>query len=368
MSKVFMCWTLNSGTTYYRMMNFVKYARDKVSFGMSKWSPNIQGVADWEYHLDQEQVRKDLSVLLDNCDMVIAQKFHSVGGLAVMDTFKHQYPKKPFYTELDDNIFAVNPNSPAHDNYNPGSQLENIAIEQIQLSTGLIVSTDYLRRAYEGLNPNIWVIPNGIDFEIWDKLKSPKENKKIRIGWAGGGSHDDDLEFIYPAIERIIENHKNVEFVFMGGVPRSYLNNPKIKVIKKWLPIDEYPQALKDMGLDIALAPLRDNDFNRAKSNLRWLEYSAMKVPTIASNVEPFKCIEDGKTGLLVTEVDEWSDAIKSLIESESDRKKIGESAYQAVKKNYNVKNIAKEYAKNIKLMILGKARISKEAAIEALR
>ncbi|MBU0762801.1 MAG: glycosyltransferase, partial [Candidatus Altiarchaeota archaeon] len=114
-----------------------------------------------------------------------------------------------------------------------------------------------------------------------------------------------------------------------------------MKALRKWYPIDEYPQRVKDLNIDIALAPLRDSDFNRAKSNLRWLEYSALKIPTVASNVEPFRCIEDQKTGLLVTEPGEWENAISELIEDQSKRKMIGENAYHEVKKNFNVEKIA---------------------------
>lgn len=366
--KIFLCWTLNSGTSFYRMFNYVKYMEKEISFAFSKWSPKFQGIADWEYNMGDPNVQKDVGFLLDHCDMVIAQKFHWYGGLATLEACRKQYPKKPFYTELDDNVFAVNPESPACESYHVGSEGEKIVKEQIANSTGLIVSTDYLRRTLEEMNPNVWVIPNGIDFETWDSLKPKvKKSKKIRIGWAGGGAHVKDLEFIEPAVTAITKKYKNVEFVFLGGVPPCFKDKKKIKAYYTWHPINDYPQAIKDLNLDIALAPLRDNSFNRGKSNLRWLEYSALGVPTVASNVEPFKCIEDGKTGLLAVEPEEWIHCLERLIDDEGLRMEIGKNAYNEVKDKFNVEKIAKDYVKNIKYMLQGKGNISAEAKLMAI-
>lgn len=367
--KVFLCWTLNSGTTFYRMMNPARYMRKETSLAFSKWKPDFQGVAEWEFKIPGDKnVANDLHTLITECDITIAQKFHSIGGLALMDAFRHQFPKKPFYSEFDDHIFAVNPDSPASEQYSAGSEMESIALEQIKLSTGIITSTNYLRGVFEKLNPNVWVIPNGIDFNLWDSLVVPvKKTKKIRIGWAGGGSHINDLEFIEPVVTSLSKKYSNIEFVFLGGVPPCFKDRSKIQAYSKWYPINEYPQALRNLDLDIALAPLRDNEFNRGKSNLRWLEYSAMKVPTVASNVEPFKCIKDGEDGLLVTEKSEWETAISSLIEDEALRKKIGLNAYKRVKKDFNVEKIGAQYSENIRLMIAGKAYISPRAVIDIM-
>jgi glycosyltransferase involved in cell wall biosynthesis len=53
--------------------------------------------------------------------------------------------------------------------------------------------------------------------------------------------------------------------------------------------------------MDFALAPLVDTSFNLAKSDLKFLEYSAAKLPCMASDVGPYRgTIKHGETGLLV--------------------------------------------------------------------
>jgi len=369
--KIFICWTTNSGTSFYRLFNYIKYLNDDFDFGYSKWKPDFQGLPEWEFMINDPKhgalISKDIHFLLSECQMVIAQKFNSQGGMAVMDMCQDLFPKKNFYMEIDDHIFAVNPSAPAYQTYHPGSEQEEIAKEQLSRSTGLIVSTEYLKKVYSQFNANIFVVPNAIDFAVWDKLKAPKPHKKVRIGWAGGGTHVDDLEFIIPAIKKVLEKNKNLEFVFLGGVPDSLQGQPGINAIAKWYAIDKYPQELANLGIDIAIAPLRDNHFNRGKSNLRWLEYSALKIPTVASNVEPYKCIENGNTGKLVTEVDEWVEALLELASNKELRTKIGQSAYEKVKSDYNCKKIAKKYGEYMRLMLQNKGLFNPDSLISVM-
>jgi len=362
--KVFFCWTTNSGTSFYRMFNYFKSMKKQIDPGHSHWKPDFQGLAEWEYKMDQKEVQNDISFLLENCDMTIAQKFNWYGGLAVLNAQSQLFPDKPFYSEFDDHVFAVNPDLPAVDTYYPGSESENIIKEQVVRSTGIIVSTEYLRQVFEKLNPNVWVMPNAIDFSIWDKLKKPKKrtNKRVRIGWAGGGTHDKDLEFILPVIKKLLNDHKNIEFHFLGGITPAFQGLDRVYSQRKWFSIDKYPQAIKDMDLDIGIAPLRDNPFNRGKSNLRWLEYSALKVPCVASHVEPFKCIEQDKTGLLAVEPEEWENALVRLINDADLRKHIGEEAYNKVKKDFNAEKWGVKYAEMIKEMIKGAVKFSSKA------
>jgi hypothetical protein len=49
-----------------------------------------------------------------------------------------------------------------------------------------------------------------------------------------------------------------------------------------------YPQKLANLDLDLALAPLENNQFNDCKSNLRLLEYGACGYPVICSNTGAF--------------------------------------------------------------------------------
>ncbi len=57
--------------------------------------------------------------------------------------------------------------------------------------------------------------------------------------------------------------------------------------------------------VDINLAPLVDSIFNRAKSEIKWIE-AALVIPAVASKLGAFSdMVIDGETGLLATD-DQW--------------------------------------------------------------
>ena len=80
---------------------------------------------------------------------------------------------------------------------------------------------------------------------------------------------------------------------------------------------------------DINIAPLENTLFNRAKSENKWIEAALVKVPTVASNVGAFnKMIQDGVTGFLCDDDEDWCAVLDRLILDSDLRKSVGESAY----------------------------------------
>ncbi|MDE8345477.1 MAG: methyltransferase domain-containing protein [Acidocella sp.] len=69
---------------------------------------------------------------------------------------------------------------------------------------------------------------------------------------------------------------------------------------KKFDPMTDYASYMQAMGAaDIAFMPLGDTEFNRAKSDLKFIEASAARLATLASPVVYGESIVDGKTGML---------------------------------------------------------------------
>ena len=59
---------------------------------------------------------------------------------------------------------------------------------------------------------------------------------------------------------------------------------------------DKLPALISEV--DINLAPLVDSIFNRAKSEIKWIEAALVKVPTVASKIGAFSdMVIDGETG-----------------------------------------------------------------------
>ncbi len=346
--KVFMNYTGNAPIAFYRMINFAKYMRKKKNthIAYNNFDPNSNLTVAWESELEEggeklETIIHDMDMLHDISDIAIWQMSHNMVSYSLFMAYREKnHLRKPLLLEIDDDVFNVNPENVAAESYNPNSNFEYFAEMQIRNANALIVSTEYLKDMYSKYNDHIVVIPNAIDFEKWDRLKLRKKKDIVRIGWAGGQAHEKDLHIIARIIPDILNKYPHVEFVFLGACSDKIELGDRVKHIEKWYNIEQYPSELANLRLDIGLAPLRDNYFNRAKSNLKYLEYSALKIPTVASPVEPYKGIP------VCSALDSggWITILSDLIENKAKRESFGLIAYNHVKKNYNAEKIAGDY------------------------
>jgi glycosyltransferase involved in cell wall biosynthesis len=198
------------------------------------------------------------------------------------------------------------------------------------------VTTEELKKKINGLNSNVKVLPNLIDFDIYPKVEFVK--KEVRIGWQGGVSHYEDLFMIVPAIKKIMQKHSNVKFVFFGDTKfyGLFKDIPQDRIEwHNWVQYAAYPYKLATLNLDIGLCPVIDNEFNRAKSEIKFLENSVFKVPSICSNIPPYTPVVDGQNSLLAND-NEWFDKIDGLIQDKEKRIKMGQRAYDYCFENCN--------------------------------
>lgn len=202
-------------------------------------------------------------------------------------------------------------------------------------------TTPELAEDFKLINQNTVVLPNLITPEWFPSIPN-WDKKEIRIGWQGGASHYEDLFFIQPVIEKILAKHNNVKFVFFGDLRFQGLfkNCDQNKIEwNSWVSHEVYPYKIALLNCDIGLCPLVDNEFNRAKSAIKWMEYSMVNMASVASNIPPYSTVmKDGETGLLCNEDEkQWEDAIDRLILDKSLRQTLASNAKDEVLKNHNI-------------------------------
>jgi glycosyltransferase involved in cell wall biosynthesis len=78
---------------------------------------------------------------------------------------------------------------------------------------------------------------------------------------------------------------------------------------------------------DIALMPLEDTEFNRSKSDLKFIEASAARVAALASNVVYGDTIQNGKTGLIFRDAMELRAGLLRLLAYPEATRKIADAA-----------------------------------------
>ena len=176
----------------------------------------------------------------------------------------------------------------------------------LSLCDRLIVSTEPLADAYGSwVNGDVLVVPNRLERRRWEHLRPARvPRRRLRVGWAGGSTHQLDLEMLAPVMAELVDT---VDFVLLGLCPPAL--RPYVREAHTGVPLEQYPQALCDLDLDLALAPLESNPFNEAKSALRLLEYGALGYAVICSDLLPYR--GDWPVTRVKNRVRHWVNAIR---------------------------------------------------------
>lgn len=223
--------------------------------------------------------------------------------------------------------------------------------EFVKISDLVTVSTPFLQKEYQKINPNVVVLPNYIKPEDWDDpLRN--ETSKVRIGIMGSAAMEYDYEHIKPLLRKL-SDRDDVRLVLFGlGDLKHRRENPRVTEAFKddydfwdsvnveqfpWVKSSDYQDTLNETRLDLLLIPRRDNYFNRCKSNVKFLEASMYEIPVIAQSFSdgPYEEITPD-IGRLVKGSD-WDDTVEELIQDEQLRKTIGKNAKDYVLNNYNI-------------------------------
>lgn len=361
--------TFVSGVAYYRMAAFAWEMRKRhnVSTVTSPFSFSHLEDNPWQNDMvTNPNVIKHIESIVEWSDVVVWQLLQFPHSLELFQDLKIKY-QKTFLMEVDDYFTDIPAENMAFEAYRPNSVNYKCCMAGIRQADGLIVSTPYLAELYKGENQNVHVIPNSIDFKGhtgrpkivgWDSVHI-RSHDRIRLGWIGGGTHSADLEMVAPALSDILDEHPNVWLYVIHGVPQIFKDWAKqgrnVYWTHKWATINLYPRHLAAYCFDVGLAPLIDNNFNRAKSNLRWLEYSALKVPTVASPLPDFsRVITHGEDGFIARDTDDWKKHLTLLIQNPAIRESVGRNAYNKVKTDFNVKKTAQDYLNYLRGILHG--------------
>jgi glycosyltransferase involved in cell wall biosynthesis len=238
----------------------------------------------------------------------------------------------PVVYETDDDLRRV----PDHHN-KPGYD-ERLAsnIEWLCAQADLVtVSTDFLAEAYAPFSRRVEVLPNFLSRRLWNDttVNACRADGRIRIGLVGSSNHQRDFETLVPLLNDTMREHPLVDCVFYGAVPAGLSAGDRVSHVPPNYAFAQHPARLASLGIDIALVPLTPSRFNRAKSNIKFLEYGFLGIPGLYADLEPYRAsVAHGQTGFLCDQrPDSWRHALRELIEDTDLRQRIGQSAKREV-------------------------------------
>lgn len=282
----------------------------------------------WATHRRGSGVTVDVD-RIEWADLIVVQRFFP--GPATADLLDRILASsKPVVYECDDLLTSIPATSP----YRGESDIIRPYVQELMRRVdAVVVSTPALAAAYSDWAERVLILPNFIDRQHWLPAE-PADDEPVVIGYCGTDSHAHDLELIRPALFEIARRYgERVLFKFVGYEPVWASELPGSQGHRFELDYAEFARCLPAMGLQIALAPLQDNPFNRCKSHIKWLEYAIAGAAGIYSDIEPYAAsVRDGQTGLLVPDdPSAWIDALDRLVRDPNLRRTLALAAQREV-------------------------------------
>ena len=205
------------------------------------------------------------------------------------------------------------------------------------------VSTEGLAELIRPYNPHVFVFENQLAElpEARDYAAEEAAHPGRVTVFFGAVNREVEWKEIVPALNVAAKRYgKRLWFQIIADRPcydmletecKEFLGDPKV-YDGKFVPYAKYQKALHTS--DIALLPLRDNEFNRTKSDLKFIECAGHGVTVLASPTVYERTVVDGCTGCIYRSPEEFSEKLAHLIEDADYRHAIARAAYGYVKEN----------------------------------
>lgn len=184
-------------------------------------------------------------------------------------------------------------------------------------------STPALADVLRPLNPEVGMFPNMI--RVLPDVRNFADPNAVTV-FFGALNCEQDWAPLMPVLNEVADKvGDRLRFrVVHDQAFFSALRTPH----KQFAPTCDYDSYMRTLGqCEISFMPLADTPFNRAKSDLKFIEAGACRVAALASNIVYADSIEDGRNGLLFHDADELRDRLLRLVAMPDLARSLGDAA-----------------------------------------
>lgn len=198
---------------------------------------------------------------------------------------------------------------------------------RIRSSHCVQVATESLATFVTQFNPHVKVFANQLT-----RLPARRNdlNTKQPIVFLGGVRYPEDWQPIVPALNRVLARFPHVAIKVIHAQDFFNALETPNKTFYPLCPPAEYHDILHTCH--IGILPLADTEFNRMKSDLKFLEHAGHQAVALASPTVYAHSLIDGQTGYLYHSPAEFEEKLAHLIEHPEQRQTIADNAYQWVR------------------------------------
>ena len=263
-----------------------------------------------------------------SADVLILHLLSEHDLLPIMEERKRQ--RRPTIYELSDNIMAMHEGVGIKGWFSDPVNLA-LSFQYMKLADAIQVTGFGLADQFRFINPSMVVFENQMA-TLGRVGRQP--SKRVILGWAGSSGHRRDIEAVIDVINQVMRIYSHVDFAFMGDEAIYHTLSAALPAGRSmYTPtgtLDDYLCFIQN--LDIGIAPLQDNPYNRCRSDVKFLEYASRGVVSVLSSLTPYKAsVQHGETGFLYDSSQQLK-AILSMLACDDDlRDRISKEAYTYV-------------------------------------
>lgn len=268
--------------------------------------------------------------------------FNDYGNLFLEKLLIHFHPNA--ILDIDDDLAASKNQPKKITNWYGRLSLENgnKFNESLKFYSNFLVASKYLKDKVKTVNPKwkkITVIPTCIDYNMYEFKKH--KNPVPVIGWIGSDYNYPQLDKLLPILKSISKEYK-FKLVVVGG--EEYVRDEANFEIefKKWS-LKKEKEYIN--GFDIGVMPLDNSKQSKGKGGFKLIQYLAMGVTPIASEITINKDILcDERYGFLAKDPEEWRRFLVKALNNENLRKKISKNARKRAIEHYTFVSNKEKY------------------------
>ncbi len=291
--------------------------------------------------------RLDLESTKDSQAFIIQREFPKNTSLYQSVLREAETSNIPVILDLDDNLLNLPKEHPARISGFYSKALVPL-IHALFRVDAIFVTNKNLANQLSSYNKEILILPNYLDDNIWNSMEIDRSDEDpLKLLYMGTLTHAPDLIKLKEVFKMLSSKYQDIQLISVGIEPPEEIR----QVLKTtYVPqlsdnYAEFALKLPKISGGIAIAPLVDNSFNRAKSPLKYFEYSAVGLPAVYSNIDPYAgVVQHGRTGFLATEDHEWVEYLEQLISNSDLRRKIATEAYKDVYNNWNMRGHSQKW------------------------
>ena len=182
----------------------------------------------------------------------------------------------PVWVDYDDDVLNIPVDHPRYKAFSDFAIKETIwhCMEKAQVVT---VPTPALAETVKNYTNHVFVIENA--FNDYNQILPAHANNTDIIAWRGGVTHWEDLDTLADEIKLLGTRHPEWSWEFIGRRidVKHIIKGMTNANVHDWtqndlMPLLTYFQKLKKIAPAVFIHPLIDNQFNRAKSNIAFIE------------------------------------------------------------------------------------------------